>query len=175
MRSLKTNAKNTKSVKTKSKSRDDASTQASLSDSDDETHRHRNRHGKHLHEVHERVESRKSTFGTPDKCCDPLEKPQNKYYYGTDPSSGTHHHNSNGEKGFISSNVKTSKFAMENNRVVEDKSFNEDFERSFKGRNERHDVQRDYERFVERTKDHTKVFIDNFFCNFNLIIFFDYL
>lgn len=152
MRSLKTNAKNSKGSKGKGK-KDDASTQASLSDSEDDTHRHR--HGKHLHEVHERVESRKSTFGTPDKCCDPLEKPKNKYYYGTDPLENGRHEN--GEKGFISSNVKTSKFAMENNKVLEDKSFNEDFERSFKDRGERREVQRDYDRFVERTRDQAKV------------------
>lgn len=150
MRSLKAGStKNSKSGKGKTK-KDDASTQASLSDSDDETRRHR--HGKHHHEVHERVESRKSTFGTPDKCCDPLEKPKNKYYYGTDPTVGE-----NGDKGYISANVKTSKFAMENNRVVEDKNLNEDFERSFKGRNEQRDVQREYDRFVQRTKEHTKV------------------
>ena len=149
MRSLKTNSKNSKGFKGKTK-KDDASTQASLSDNEDDTHRHR--HGKHLHEVHERVESKKSTFGTPDKCCDPLEKPKSKYYYGTDPVE-----NDNREKGFISSNVKTSKFAMENNRVLEDKSYSEDFERSFKDKSERRDVQREYDRFVERTKDQAKV------------------
>lgn len=156
MRSLKTSAKNS-SKNSKGKSRkDDASTQASLSDSDDEArHRHRSG-GRNMHEVHERVESRKSTFGTPaghDKCCDPLEsKPRNKYYYGADPVE-----NGDPDKGYISSNVKTSKFAMENNRVIEDKSFNEDFERTFKGHNEQRDVQRDYDRFVQRTKEHTKV------------------
>lgn len=156
MRSLKTSTSNLKGGNNKAKKNrksrmDDASTQASLSDSDqDDEYRGRK-------PVHEHIEARRSPYVSPDhKCLDPVghqqhDKPKNRYYFGTDPSQD------NGEKGYISSNVKTSRFAMENNRVVEDKSFDEDFERSFKDKHERLDAHRDYDRFVEHTRDHTKV------------------
>lgn len=141
MRSLKT------SNKARTTYKDDASTQASLSDNDDDDHRRRS--GRH--EVHERIESKKSTFGSPGSCCDGLNK--NKYYYGDENG----HRHREDDKGYISSHVKTSKFAMENDKVIEDTNFNEDFERSFKDKSEARDVRRDYDRFVEHTKKHTKV------------------
>lgn len=160
MRSMKTSSslKGGKPKKNRKSKMDDASTQASLSDSDhDDDYRGRK-------PVHEHIEARKSPFVSPDhKCIDPVghqhDKPKNRYYFGTDPSHDE-------EKGYISSNVKTSRFAMENNRVVEDKSFDEDFERSFKDKHERLDAHRDYDRFVEHTRDHTKV---NCFCWYCLI------
>lgn len=162
MRSLNTNSAAAPGKKSRSKHgsrKDDASTQASLSDSDDD-HHHQGKASSHhgLQEVHEHFESKKSTFHTPDKCCDPLsgvncEGVKNKYYFGTGgaPPSGDR------EKGYISSSVKTSKFATDDGRVVEDKSFNEDFERTFKNDDERRQVAREYDRFVEHAQDHTKV------------------
>lgn len=156
MRSLKTSSgkkSSTKKNKGGRAKKDDASTQATLSDSDDgDTRRHRSKH-----EVHERIDSRRSTYDIPGDCCENIHhsqhnKPKSKYYFGTDRPLGD-------DGGHISANVKTSKFAMENNKVIEDKSFNEDFDRSFKNRDEMTEVRRDYDRFVERTKDHTKVLI----------------
>lgn len=147
MRSLKTNSAANSSKKKSKTKKGDAATQASLSDSDNEA-KHSPRQ-----EVHEHIESRRSSFSVPGTCDghDHVDKPKKKYYFGSDRALGE------GEVGHISSNVKTSKFAMENDRVVENKTFNDEFDRSFRDSSERNEVRRDYDRFVERSKDHTKV------------------
>lgn len=155
--------------------KDDASTQASLSDLSDNDERQHRYSAKHLHGSHDRkfgsTSSRRSSFQHDhqhthhDECYDSVNKQhstkgkkhQHQYYYGTDPLDSKNNSNGDGEKGFISATVKTSKFAMENDRVIEDKTFAEDFDRSFKGQAEKFDAKRDYDRFREKTMEHTKV------------------
>lgn len=136
MRSLKSSGSNKKSGRphyttiTKTTRKDDASTQASMSDCDCD---------------HHGSTSLRSSFNVDDNDCFIDNKP--KYYYQGDVD----------DKGFIQARVKTSKFATENDRVVEDKTFEEDFERSFRNDAEKFDVKRDFDRFREKTAEHTKV------------------
>ncbi|OTF80074.1 hypothetical protein BLA29_002694, partial [Euroglyphus maynei] len=141
MRSLKSSKKGRPHYTTTITTRkDDASTQASLSDCDCDANA--------IDNVNDNDRTTlRSSFDMHDNECFVGNKP--KYYYSGDQGDVD-------DKGFIQARVKTSKFAMQNDRVLEDKTFEEDFERSFRNDSEKFDVKRDFDRFREKTAEHTK-------------------
>ncbi|KAI7688598.1 hypothetical protein SSS_07476 [Sarcoptes scabiei] len=166
MRSLRKGSKNKyRSGSRSSLRKDDASTQASISDGSDDELRQGHHRQRNIYSSKQNGCSSRTSFQThDDECCDlaagkPLKK---QYYYGTDSfdrMAGKNGGNDD-EKGYITANVKTSKYTMENDRVLEDKTFEEDFERSFKDKHEKLDVKRDFDRFREKTMGHTKEILD---------------